>query len=493
MLEKEQLELLRRSLGREHVESFWPHFEHKASDLFVVESSDTRVGVLNYIATLNTVSDGKRKTHENLYYKLVTDSRTLAVEISKELPSGASRVLILHRYNSWSPLDITFEMFRAICDSDRVLACFIKIVTGFGTKLSSGDEDFMACYSQIDSQPEEKAGPIAASGARQEVCISTFCYNIRHMECHGRELDDPWSCRHSAIHQTIFHSSRKTRTIIIQPPETLGSTLTVDTSVNESHPMGLHLRLLAAGIAEWRDYLNYVAKKIQESDMCISISKPYGEFGLDLSSKQQVHSLRRKLFRSRSILSKIRATLMKIKMHEQRVAKLCKLPANMQQGFQNDLSNMSADVDNHLQTIRKLLSMSYDIKAMYTNIIHLSSQDLMHQNAMKLSQIAENDSRDNKIMVSISNKMYHDSRTMRIATVVAMLYLPANVVLSFFSTSFVWLDGEADPTLRVQHESWVAVVAIIILAASTFGAAWWWDCRGRGSSTQHLGQHMADG
>lgn len=53
----------------------------------------------------------------------------------------------------------------------------------------------------------------------------------------------------------------------------------------------------------------------------------------------------------------------------------------------------------------------------------------MRNNGMRLTQIAQADSIETKFMVSISNKMYEDSRTMRIATVIAMLYLPANLVM----------------------------------------------------------------
>ncbi|KAI1323142.1 hypothetical protein F5Y16DRAFT_352757 [Xylariaceae sp. FL0255] len=320
---------------------------------------------------------------------------------------------------------------------------------GFAAKSFSGDEDFMACYSQTHTphecdkgsrKPEDSFGDDSASISTEMdgTSTSSFCYNIRHMERHGRELQDPWSCRQTAIHQTIWHHSRTTRTILIQPPKSLDKSFTHGVSMNVSHPMNLHLRLLKTGLAEWREYLNYLSTNIKELDMHIAICKPYGEFGLDLSSKQRVHSLRRKLYHARSILSKMRAMIMKMKTHEQKTAKLCKLSLDTQELFQSDLSNILVEVENHLQTIRKLLSMTYDIKSMYTDIIHLASQDLIHQNAIKLSEIAEMDSRENKIMISISNKMYRDSRTMRIATVVAMLYLPANLVL--VSTSVALSD-----------------------------------------------------
>jgi hypothetical protein len=53
----------------------------------------------------------------------------------------------------------------------------------------------------------------------------------------------------------------------------------------------------------------------------------------------------------------------------------------------------------------------------------------MHRNGMELTRIAHAQSVETKVMVSLADKTRQDSRTMRIATVIAMLYLPANLVM----------------------------------------------------------------
>lgn len=55
----------------------------------------------------------------------------------------------LYRLNSWSRLNVTVELFRTICTSDRITPRFLKIIIGLGRKLSSGDEDFMTCNSRF--------------------------------------------------------------------------------------------------------------------------------------------------------------------------------------------------------------------------------------------------------------------------------------------------------------------------------------------------------
>jgi hypothetical protein len=56
---------------------------------------------------------------------------------------------ILHRLNSWSRIDVTVEMFQAICILNRITPQFLKFIVGLGRKFSSWDEDFMTCYDHI--------------------------------------------------------------------------------------------------------------------------------------------------------------------------------------------------------------------------------------------------------------------------------------------------------------------------------------------------------
>jgi hypothetical protein len=96
----------------------------------------------------------------------------------------------------------------------------------------------------------------------------------------------------------------------------------------------------------------------------IAICKPYSEFGLNFSSKQQIHRLRQKLHHARSILINTQNTLAAIRIHEDTIARMCNLSTPIHDGFQRELRNMSGELTNYAQTIRKLLSFSSDIRLM---------------------------------------------------------------------------------------------------------------------------------
>jgi hypothetical protein len=65
----------------------------------------------------------------------------------------------------------------------------------------------------------------------------------------------------------------------------------------------------------------------------------------------------------------------------------------------------------------------------------------MHSNGFKLAQIAQEGSTDNKLMASLANRTHRDSRIMRIMTLIALFYLPTNLVLvrrQWGLNSFLW-------------------------------------------------------
>ncbi len=58
-------------------------------------------------------------------------------------------------------------------------------------------------------------------------------------------------------------STRQSSWIVIQPLMPFASRLADNTGSNMSHPMGLHLQYLAVGVANWREYLNYIAERLK--------------------------------------------------------------------------------------------------------------------------------------------------------------------------------------------------------------------------------------
>lgn len=94
--------------------------------------------------------------------------------------------------------------------------------------------------------------------------ITDLCYNIRHFELHGRDLEDPWSCRQSVVYQKHYHASRCSKWIMIQPPKLVLLELAKIQNFGEAHPLAFHARIFESAIANWRPYLNYMTEQLLE-------------------------------------------------------------------------------------------------------------------------------------------------------------------------------------------------------------------------------------
>lgn len=65
----------------------------------------------------------------------------------------------------------------------------------------------------------------------------------------------------------------------------------------------------------------------------------------------------------------------------------------------------------------------------HDDILKFHGQELIYHNSMELTKIARAESDETKVVVSLADQTSQDSRIMRIVTIIAMLYLPANLVM----------------------------------------------------------------
>ncbi|KAI1418440.1 hypothetical protein F5Y13DRAFT_149176 [Hypoxylon sp. FL1857] len=436
----------------------WKDFESKLPSLFIDDATHSRIGVV---------------MAERHWVNWVSAPEELCTALEERVP----KLIIFNRYNSWSRIDVTIECFSVAYRLAGITPFFLHFVIGMGLKFSSKDEDFMSCYSSFVS----KNNCLVSSPSGMEAhgdSLWGICYNIRHFECHNRDLEDPWSCRQSALHQSFSAVSKQPTWVIIQPPEAFD--LTVDST---PHPMALHLRYLHAALANWRDYLDSFAQRFRDLNQQIAIPNPYKKLKINFSHEQHLHHHRGKLHHARSILTNTRNIFNIIAEHESAVAQKHNLCAALHDDFQRKLRNVSQEVDNYIETSHKLLRISDDLSSMYSKIITFHGQELQHDTSLKLAHLAQADTSENKNMAVLVDLTYRDSRSMRIATAIAVFYLPLNLVVSFFSSTLVWYGTAVDvaenhtSSIQIRREVWMASVAAAVLGIGTVCWSWWWNWR----------------
>jgi hypothetical protein len=160
----------------------------------------------------------------------------------------------------------------------------------------------------------------------------------------------------------------------------------------------------------------------------------------------------------------------------------------------------------------------------YDNILIFHGQELQHDTSLKLAHLAQADAAGNRDMAVLADHTHKDSRSMRIATAIAMFYLPVNLVmvriLAFLKflylidplgtrgckichpvqgllccpTNFRVTNATENHSSRMQvrSEVWIATVAAIVLAISTACWSWWWNWKEQKKSDKKAFQVTTD-
>ncbi|EUC37473.1 hypothetical protein COCCADRAFT_85618 [Bipolaris zeicola 26-R-13] len=391
--------------------------------------------------------------------------------------SSTITMIVIRRKNSWSRMKILPEMFNYIIASVGTPPQFLKIVLGLGQRTSSGYESFTTFYRSFMTP----AGPEPNVVANEGFDIS---YNIRYFEPHGRQLKDPYSCRQSGIHHKFYFQGGRSTWIIIQPPQLFNEDLQQTDSQDKSHPLALHVRLIKSATYYFKEYLSFKASQLgsmaslKTFDAKLSISKPYAEFDTDFSTSQALHQLKKQLLLALEVVDGVSRITQKLLIHLSDPRTFSNVLSQI--NMKHDLGQISSDMEGHKATIRHLLQVVESIGALNRDILALRNQELLVKNSHVLSQLAQTSASESKTITDMTNRTQQDSRVMRIATVIAMVYLPANLVLSFFSTSLVELrtTTQAESTsarIMVFDQVWVAVVSSFLLVIFNIAALVVWN------------------
>lgn len=423
----------------------------------------------------------------------VSTAKILRPILEREMPMGSTRVFAIHRVNSWSRMQITSDMFRTLCAASKTTPKMIDLIRGVRYKLAPEDEHYMNCFYDIDCifRISAKTENELLTAPRNDLGFQV-CYNLRYFEKHGRDLQDPWSCRQSVVHHRHRFSNALSSWIVVQPSIRWQTALD-DVHMNVIvHPLSLHLRSLSSAIANNWEYLEYLSAQLLFLDKRAAFPKPLAKFDFDFTLNQKVHSIRKRLHHVITILDGTQRTVVALSSLSKAFQELGGIPTPVHDAFNRELSYISRSLEAYHSTTKELLNLSSDVKSTINSIIDFRNQGLLTENGAQLHRIAENNSRETRLMADTANLTYKDSRTMRIATVIALIYLPANLVMSFFSTVFVDMKlpvglsgtGEAtsaDAHLQIYGQTWVAVVAMCALVLGTGSWFSFWDRKSHAS------------
>ncbi|KAF2133870.1 hypothetical protein P153DRAFT_381042 [Dothidotthia symphoricarpi CBS 119687] len=302
-------------------------------------------------------------------------------------------------------------MFDFLFSSVAMHPQFLNLVFGLGRQTSSGNDTFTSSYRSQTTHGFD------------------ICYNIRFFEPHGRALSDPWSCRQTAIHHKFRAEDGQSIWTVIHPPLLFSQRLEHAQSNQAVHPIALHICYIKASTHNLKAYLECKACELTSLDGKLSVSKPFSDFDTDFSTTQHLHSLKKKLNLALVITQGVSHVLSTLSTHVTDNTSLMRLTPDMDRDIHIEIAQLANDMKSHEATIQNLLTLVTNIDTLNTNILAFKNQDLLLRTTHSLAQLAHASATDTKLTTAIADKTQQDSRVMRIATLIAMIYLPANLVL----------------------------------------------------------------
>ncbi|TLD11908.1 hypothetical protein PspLS_11279 [Pyricularia sp. CBS 133598] len=330
----------------------------------------------------------------------------------------------MNRANSWSRINITWPMFRAIYRETEPPESFLRIMSGMGHRLADTDEDAMISHFQLYRPTTGLASP-------------------------GRDAAD-----------------------VVKYAEPLNRDAA--SSGRALLPLGWHLDFIQAVLSDWRAYLNYIDDGLRDLHEAVVMPRPLDEFPVRFAQVQKITLSRSKLYKAEMILHKTICLLREFASQTSVMAAMdCEHhsgPTAMQRPDPSRrIQNMLAEQQDHLHTTHRLLNMAGDLLLLYGKIMTNQGRKVIHTNSSKMTSIAQEGAAESKTMLTLAEQSGRESRTTRILTWAAMFYLPAN--LSFFSTQLVEQGDQGG--IYVRPEVWWAVAFTLVLSLVTFAVTTW--------------------
>jgi hypothetical protein len=177
-------------------------------------------------------------------------------------------------------------MFKRLFAWYNTFPQFLDYVHGFGFKLREEDDNFGGYDRQLYFQRGDvfegsvdygKVQTFDLPGHAISMVPGTnlwleFCYCLRYIAKHGREQQNPWSLRQTAVYQRYDSTSRTSKWMIIQPSERLQvelteylelkDTITGSVTITSCDAHTVHAMVFSSTERNWREYMNTLQREL---------------------------------------------------------------------------------------------------------------------------------------------------------------------------------------------------------------------------------------
>jgi len=228
--------------------------------------------------------------------------------------------------------------------------------------------------------------------------------------------------------------------------------------------------------ANWRDFVVEQENQIDKlSDKAlfsrVGRQSKY-DYNVDFSDTQETQVLRHRILKAHSAIEiglKVAEGLQSF------CEKLRKDGDNSIEPWLPELAAYASRLCGHKSSFTRLLEITQGTQTLLLKILDYRHDEVIQHNAKAMRDLLAISQREGDTMRVIAQKTQQDSRTMKIVTFVAIVYLPATLVASIFSSSIVNPDDHSNLGFSATPSLAAFSLITIFLTVLTIVATLLWD------------------
>ncbi|KAL4803119.1 hypothetical protein BDV18DRAFT_43640 [Aspergillus unguis] len=356
---------------------------------------------------------------------------------------GGIRILSINQRNSWRPLNVTRDMFNEVVDVAGASSDLLELPLSFFQKRLPLEEGFT-------SAPVFRFNPDSLE------IIYTIKYAFE--KAPQEKGKDPWVLRQTGVYQKYEFTTKHSTWLFLSPTaecefqSRLMRHLQSPTNRAslEQNPLLIHSILFGTFFHAWREYLKHLEGRmlpIAIATVAAEIDKP---LRVNHESLVAVRETENRCLILQPIFRSLDKTLEVLHQANSKISEVGGIGQDELQGMKQLLNNYSAAADSYGQAACSLQSRTSRIAT------HIN-ETLSFQDAYIAKRQTE--------------FMLRDSTTVRVITVVTLVYLPATFTATLLGmNSFFEMDENR--RIIVAPQFWIYVVCAVPLTAATL--AYWW-------------------
>ncbi|OCK78099.1 hypothetical protein K432DRAFT_406761 [Lepidopterella palustris CBS 459.81] len=427
-------------VGAEH---YWPRLEFRqccASGTAVdVKLIDIVVAAQNATTSPSTLRTEQFKDLGNLETYLNDKSHG----------DFQTRIFSIHQKNSWRPLGITGLMLRKVFDTHDIMPEFLEIVLSFGRKTCAIEEAFSGSVFR-----------------RRRGNVTEIAYIFKYPERKEKtDGGDPWSIRQTGVYHRHDMTKNHSIWILLHPvPDSAGERgLTELLKIPHSRPSLLQNPLLIHGllfstyIHKWRDYMTYYEEKLlplSNTTMSTWINEP---LRLNHQTLTTVRFLENRFLPLAGIFASFSNVITALRNLNTELEQASVVSKSDGDAMVQLLENYQGQTAAYIENARFLQKRSGGTAQLISDTL-----------AFKNSDVAQVQS---GYMLKLTLSTVDDSATVRVVTIVTLIYLPFAFMGTVLGMNFFQMNSSHN--LVVSPQFWIYFAISVPMTLATI-AYWRW-------------------